>query len=97
MQNTGYYLDEILFCPGDAFTAPKQPAKAVLVPITAPFLKLSQVIDYCNATPDLLHIGVHDGIASQAGRTLTHTMIKANIAESVKYIVLGEGDNIELT
>src|SRR6266566_5035409 len=47
--NTGFLVDGELFHPGDSFTVPEDPASTLLVPISAPWLKAGDMIDYFRA------------------------------------------------
>src|SRR6266568_9234040 len=44
--NVGYLVGGRLFHPGDAFTLPGQPTEVLAVPVGAPWLKVSESIDY---------------------------------------------------
>ena len=47
--NTGFLVDGELFHPGDSFTVPEDPVNTLLVPISAPWLKAGDMIDYFRA------------------------------------------------
>ncbi len=67
VQNTGYFIDETLFYPGDAFTAPGKPVKVLALPTVAPWMKLSEAIEYALAVKPTYAFPVHDAIATMPG------------------------------
>lgn len=46
VQNTGYMIGDELFYPGDAFLEIDRKVEILAAPITAPWSKISEVIDY---------------------------------------------------
>lgn len=61
MMNTGYFINNEFFYPGDALTDPKKSIKTLALPMEAPWLKTSECIDYAlKLKPDRC-IPVHDG------------------------------------
>src|SRR5579859_3443068 len=47
--NTGFLVDGDLFHPGDSFTIPEDPVNTLLVPVTAPWLKWAEFVEYFRA------------------------------------------------
>ena len=66
--NVGFVIDDAVFHPGDSFTVPPGlTVPTVLVPLHAPWSKLSEVIDFIIATrPDRAY-QIHDALLSEAG------------------------------
>lgn len=65
-QNTGYFLGEKFFYPGDAFYDPRSfdPQRVIDVlglPVAGPWMKLSDAIEYCLKIKPRICIPVHDG------------------------------------
>lgn len=65
--NVGYLVEGTVFHPGDSFTVPDRLPSTLLVPVTAPWAKISEVIDYVIAVRAAQAIGIHDAIYSQVG------------------------------
>lgn len=61
VENTGYFIGPRLFYPGDAFTNPGKPVEVLALPAEAPWLKLSEVIDYFLLIKPKVAFPVHDG------------------------------------
>jgi hypothetical protein len=61
--NVGYLVDDgRVFHPGDALTVPDQPVHTLLVPVMAPWSKISEVIDYVREVEPRSTIDVHDAL-----------------------------------
>ena len=61
--NTGYFFNGKLFYPGDALTNPKRAVEILAVPAVAPWIKISEAIDYVAELRPKVAFAVHDGIA----------------------------------
>ena len=66
--NVAYLLDDAVFHPGDSFTVPTADVKALLVPIHAPWSKISEVIDFVISVRAPQAFQIHDGLLNDAGR-----------------------------
>lgn len=65
--NSGFLLDvdgTAVFHPGDALTVPEQRVDLLLLPVSAPWLKISECIDYARAVGAPRAVGIHDMIYS---------------------------------
>jgi L-ascorbate metabolism protein UlaG (beta-lactamase superfamily) len=65
--NTGFLVDGEVFHPGDALTVPEDPVPTLLLPVNAPWLKLSEMIDYGRAVAPARAYGIHDALLSPIG------------------------------
>ena len=74
--NVGYLVGGRLFHPGDAFTEPGQPVEVLAVPAAAPWLKLSESIDYLRAVRPKVAVPVHDLLLSDAGRSIHYRQLE---------------------
>jgi L-ascorbate metabolism protein UlaG (beta-lactamase superfamily) len=74
--NVGYLVGGRLFHPGDAFTEPGQPVEVLAVPAAAPWLKLSEPIDYLRAVRPKVAVPVHDMVLSEAGRSIHYRQLE---------------------
>jgi L-ascorbate metabolism protein UlaG (beta-lactamase superfamily) len=61
VENTGYFFENRLYIPGDAFHNPKVPVEILAVPIGAPWSKISESIDYILDVKPKIAFPVHDG------------------------------------
>ena len=60
-ENTGYFFDNKLFYPGDAFTKIDRPIDILAFPVAAPWLNIQQAMDYVLEVRPQIAIPVHDG------------------------------------
>ena len=68
--NSGYLIEvagTTYFHPGDALTVPDVPVDVLLLPVSAPWLKVSECIDYARAVGAPRNVAIHDKIYSDAG------------------------------
>jgi L-ascorbate metabolism protein UlaG (beta-lactamase superfamily) len=61
--NVGYLVEGgKIFHPGDALTVPDHPVETLMLPVQAPWSKLSEVIDYVRELGPQRSFDVHDGL-----------------------------------
>ncbi len=66
--NIGYVVDETLYHPGDSYIVPSGPVPdTVLVPLSAPWSKLAEMLDFITALRARQVIPVHDGLLNARG------------------------------
>ena len=63
--NTGYFIGNKLFYPGDAFTDPERPVDILTLPTAGPWLKISDAIDYARLIKPKLWFPVHDAVLAR--------------------------------
>jgi len=68
VQNTGYFIfdpaEQTFFYPGDTFMLPGQRVDILALPVSAPWMKVSESIDYALAVKPRVAFPVHDAILS---------------------------------
>jgi L-ascorbate metabolism protein UlaG (beta-lactamase superfamily) len=62
ISNVGYFIAKRFFYPGDNFTQPQEPVEILAIPAGAPWLKISEAIDYMLAVRPQVAIPVHDAV-----------------------------------
>ena len=73
--NVGYVVDGAVFHPGDALTVPGRPVDTLLLPVHAPWSKLSEVVDYVREVRPRRAVDVHDGLLSEQGIAVYQRML----------------------
>ncbi|OEV04376.1 MBL fold metallo-hydrolase [Streptomyces oceani] len=63
--NIGFVVDGAVFHPGDALTVPDRPVDTLLLPVQAPWSKVSEVIDYLREVRPRRAFDVHDGLLAE--------------------------------
>jgi L-ascorbate metabolism protein UlaG (beta-lactamase superfamily) len=74
--NTGFAVDAEVFHPGDALTVPEDRLPTLLLPINAPWLKVSEMIDYARAVAPERGYAIHDGLLNANGLNLMANLLK---------------------
>lgn len=72
--NVGYLVGAV-WHPGDSFDEPPGPARGLMVPIAAPWLRIAGAIDLIRAVAPELALPIHDAIYSEQGRALADTLL----------------------
>jgi L-ascorbate metabolism protein UlaG (beta-lactamase superfamily) len=73
INNSGYLLDlggTRVFHPGDALTAPDAPVDVLLLPVHAPWSKVSEVVDFARRVGARRSYAVHDGLLNDTGHAI---------------------------
>jgi L-ascorbate metabolism protein UlaG (beta-lactamase superfamily) len=65
--NVGFAIDGSIFHPGDAFTLPGEPVETLLLPVSAPWLKTSEMVEYARAVQPRMSYAIHDAILNDNG------------------------------
>jgi L-ascorbate metabolism protein UlaG (beta-lactamase superfamily) len=66
--NVGFLVDGAVFHPGDALTVPGHPVDTLLVPVMAPWNKISEVVDYVREVKPRRAVDVHDAMLADLAR-----------------------------
>ena len=95
--NVGYLVGGRLFHPGDAFTVPGRPVEVLAVPAGAPWLKVSEPIDYLRRVRPKVAVPVHDRVLSAAGASIHYRQLEQLGARGGTTLrVLDDGRPVEL-
>jgi L-ascorbate metabolism protein UlaG (beta-lactamase superfamily) len=94
--NVGYLVAGRLFHPGDAFTVPDRGVEVLAVPAGAPWLKLSEAIDYLRELRPSVAVPVHEKLLSAIGTTLHYHQLEQLSGEGTTLRVLDDGKPVEL-
>ncbi|MFC0599177.1 MBL fold metallo-hydrolase [Streptomyces palmae] len=73
--NIGFLVDGALFHPGDALTVPEQPVETLLIPVHAPWNKLSEVVDYVREVGPRRTYDIHDALLSDLAHPVYGRML----------------------
>ena len=96
--NIGFAVDGTLFHPGDAFTIPREQIDNLLLPISAPWLKASEVFDYARAVGPKMSYACHDEVLSANGLALMGALAAALLGDhgAGGYTRLEPGSSVEI-
>ncbi|HEY2519754.1 MAG TPA: MBL fold metallo-hydrolase [Streptosporangiaceae bacterium] len=65
--NTGFLFDGTVFHPGDSYTVPEADVDMLLLPVSGPWLKVGEMIDYARAVAPRRGLAIHDGLLNEIG------------------------------
>jgi L-ascorbate metabolism protein UlaG (beta-lactamase superfamily) len=94
--NTGFSVNGQVFHPGDSYTAPPEPVLTLLVPVSAPWLKFSELADYIRAVAPERGYWIHDMLLNDKGAGLIGNLLKAVPAKTGPAAYLEPGTSVEL-
>ena len=76
--NVGYLVDGgKLFHPGDALTVPDHAVETLMLPVMAPWSKISEVIDYVREVKPQRAYDIHDALLTDLARPIYDNQIGA--------------------
>lgn len=81
VQNTGYFIGEKLFYPGDAYTEPNKPVDVLALPIAGPWCKSADAIAYALRVKPAKAFPVHDWLLNEDGIALTHGLFESQLGK----------------
>ena len=82
IDNLGVLVNDTVYYPGDSFTLPNTPIDVLALPVGAPWLKLSETMDFLTAIKPLLVFPTHDAVLSDIGKALPDNLLPT-VAEKV--------------
>ncbi|HEY2241928.1 MAG TPA: MBL fold metallo-hydrolase [Streptosporangiaceae bacterium] len=65
--NTGFLVDDLVFHPGDSYTVPEAPVDTLLLPVSGPWLKAGEMIDYARMVAPRRGLAIHDALLNDIG------------------------------
>jgi L-ascorbate metabolism protein UlaG (beta-lactamase superfamily) len=95
--NSGYVLtgDRSVYHPGDALTPPGQEVDVLLVPVSAPWMRASEGVDFARAVRAPRNVAIHDRVYSEAGLRIVDGHMDAFLPkEGLEYVRLADGQDL---
>ncbi|OON81927.1 MBL fold metallo-hydrolase [Streptomyces tsukubensis] len=90
--NVGFLLDGSVFHPGDALTVPDRPVETLMLPVMAPWSKLSEVIDYVREVKPQRAYDVHDALLTDLARPVYDSQI-GSLGGGAEHLRLASGES----
>lgn len=75
IENVGVMLNNLLYYPGDSFVLPGQPVDTLLLPASAPWMKISEAMNFLSTVKPRLAIPTHDAILSIEGQEIADRLL----------------------
>lgn len=97
LENRGVLINDSVYYPGDSFTLPDRPVELLAVPTSAPWLKISEIMDFVAAIKHKKSLATHNALLSEFGHTLSNGRVKAiTEAQGGEFFFLQPGQSIEI-
>jgi L-ascorbate metabolism protein UlaG (beta-lactamase superfamily) len=95
VENVGFFIDEEVFHPGDAFTVVEAPT--LLVPGQAPWMKAPEMIQYLRAVTPRRAYAIHDGLLNDFGLGLLESQLTGEgTQQNADFRRLKPGESVQL-
>lgn len=97
VSNVAYLVDQTVYHPGDSLTNPAVPVETLLVPTSAPWLRLADAIDFVRAVRPTRAFSIHDALLSDNGAMVVDNNLR-RLTEpyGVEYRRLQPAEAVEL-
>ncbi|WP_182525608.1 MBL fold metallo-hydrolase [Nocardioides dongkuii] len=96
--NSGYVLtagDARVYHPGDALTAPGEDVDVLLLPVSGPWLKVSETIDFAREVGARRNLAIHDRVHSEAGLGIVDGHLSRFLApQGLEYVRIADGEDL---
>lgn len=96
--NSGYVFtlgEQTVFHPGDALTVPGVPVDVLLTPVCAPWMRLSEGIDFARSVGAARNVAIHDRVYSEAGLGIVDAQFGRLLgARDLDYVRLADGTDL---
>ena len=96
--NVGYVVDSNVYHPGDSFVVPDGvEVQTLLVPIHAPWNKVSEVVDFVIGVRASQAFPIHDGLLNETGQGFVEGHVaRIGAKYGTQYRHLSSGDSVEV-
>ena len=93
--NLGFYIEGGIYHPGDSFDVPGDvEVDTLFVPVTAPWLKMSEAIEFTRQVAPRRAYALHDGLSNDIGIGLVNNLM-GNLSRT-EYARLTPGQQVEI-
>lgn len=96
VQNTGYFIDDKLFYPGDSFYNPGRAVDVLALPVAGPWCKVVDVVRYALMVKPKVAFPVHDGMLQVDKVGSFYNVPAAVLSEhGIRFVPMMKGDEQE--
>lgn len=95
--NSGFVLSiegQRIYHPGDSLTLPPAPVDLLLAPISAPWLKVSEAIDFVRAVGAPRNLGVHDKVYAEVALGIVDAHMGRLLPAGQEFTRLADGTDL---
>jgi L-ascorbate metabolism protein UlaG (beta-lactamase superfamily) len=93
VQNVGVMVNSQLYYPGDSYTFPEQSVEILACPTSAPWLRISDVIDFLDLLRPKKCFATHNALLSEQGHALQNNRVQQIVEKhggEFRYLNVGE-------
>ncbi len=93
VQNVGVMVNSQLYYPGDSYTFPEQSVEILACPTSAPWLRISDVIDFLDLIRPKKCFATHNALLSEQGHALQNNRVQQIVEKhggEFRYLNVGE-------
>ncbi|MDO8548327.1 MAG: MBL fold metallo-hydrolase [bacterium] len=94
VENTGYFVANKFYFPGDNFHNPGKKVDILALPAWGPWMKMSQAVDFAKEIKARTGFAVHDGMLIPEFRGFIHQALKM-FAPETEFVELKDGETRE--
>jgi len=97
VDNSGFVVtagDTTLFHPGDALTPPDVPVDLLCVVVSAPWMKVSEAVDFVRIVGAPRNLAIHDRVYSEAGLGIVDGHLGRLLGDHQEYVRLADGADL---
>lgn len=97
VDNLTVLVDDTVYHPGDSLDLPGRAVQVLAAPISGPWLKLGEVMDYLLGAQATRVLPIHEMHAATPGQTLAHTRLGEVAAQrGAELVVLSPGESLQI-
>jgi len=87
--NIGFFIDGRFWYPGDAFTNPERAVEILALPVSGPWMKIGEAVDYALSIKPKVVIPVHDGTRFGSSHLIPAKVLSEN---GIEFVPMVEND-----
>jgi L-ascorbate metabolism protein UlaG (beta-lactamase superfamily) len=96
VDNTGVFVNGLLFHPGDAYIDPGVPVEVFATPVGAPWLKIGELMDHLAAVAPRRVVPIHEATLSDIGLAGHTDRIRQVVEPAGEVVVLAPGESLRV-
>ncbi len=96
VQNTGYFIDNKLFYPGDSYINPQKPIDILALPVASGWCKIPDFMKYALTLKPRIAFPVHDASLIRERIGMCHRVPNEELPKNgIEFVIMNEGDKKE--
>jgi L-ascorbate metabolism protein UlaG (beta-lactamase superfamily) len=97
LPNVGVMVNNLLYYPGDSFVKPGLPVHTLALPSSAPWMKISEAMDFLQEIKPRAAFPTHNALLSDIGSNIHDRLLRTAAGEAGStYSPLGIGESVDI-